>query len=134
LAERQNLEDEARAAREKMAELKAENQTLKVQMDELKTRIDKLSVAEGAACPLCGQDLSEEHRKSTLAGLEEAGKTQGDRYRANTTEMKTLAEKITEFESQIMGFASVEKERQSSSTTVAQLTERLEGLQKGAEK
>jgi len=133
LSEREELENQASAAREKMVELKAENQTLKVQMDELKTRIDRLSVAEGAVCPLCGQDLSEEHRKSTLAGLEEKGKTQGDRYRANTAEMKTLAEEITNYESKITKYAAAEKERQSVSTTIAQLTERLGGLQKGAD-
>jgi exonuclease SbcC len=116
-----------------MAELKAENQTLKVQMDELKERIDRLSVAEGAVCPLCGQDLSEEHRKSTLAGLEEDGKTQGDRYRANTAEMKALAEEITNYETQITSFVSVEKDRQSLSTRIAQLSERLDGLQKQAD-
>lgn len=130
LVEREELEKQAGVTREKMAELKAENQTLKAQMDELKARIDRLSVAEGAVCPLCGQDLSEEHRKSTLAGLEEKGKTQGDRYRANTTEMKTLAEEITAYESQITNFAASEKDRLSATTTITQLTERLESLQK----
>ena len=133
LAEREELEKLAGAAREKMAELKTENQTLKAQMDELKTRIDQLSVAEGATCPLCGQDLSEEHRKSTLAGLEEDGKTQGDRYRANTAEMKTLAEQIKDYDLRFVSYTSVENDRQSASTTVAQLTERLESLQKGAD-
>jgi exonuclease SbcC len=133
LAEREGLEKRTGTARERMAELKAENQTLKVQMDELKSRIDRLSATEGAVCPLCGQDLSEEHRKSTLAGLETDGKTQGDHYRANTTEMKSLAEQVTSYESRITNFASVERERQSASTTIAQLTERLGTLQKGAD-
>ena len=132
LAEREELEKQAGTAREKMAALKVENQALKTQMDELKARIDRLSVADGAVCPLCGQDLSEEHGKSTLAELEGEGKSQGDRYRANTAEMKSLAEQITNYESRITDLASVETERQSASTTVAQLTERLESLQKGA--
>jgi exonuclease SbcC len=133
LAEREELEKQAGAAREKMAELRAENQTLKVQMDELKARIDQLQATDGAVCPLCGQDLSEEHRKSTLAGLENEGKSQGDRYRSNTAEMKALAEQITDYESRITGYASVEKERLSATTTITQLTERLEGLQKQAD-
>jgi len=133
LAEREELESQAGVARERMAELKTENQTLKTQMDELKARIDRLSVADGAVCPLCGQDLSEEHRKSTLSRLEVEGKTQGNRYRANTSEMKTLAEEITNYESQITKYASVEKERLSATTTISQLTERLESLQKQAE-
>jgi exonuclease SbcC len=133
LAEREELEKQSNAAREKLAELKAENQTLKVQMDELKSRIDRLSATEGAVCPLCGQDLSEEHRKSTLTRLETEGKTQGDCYRANTAEMKSLAEQVTSYEARITDFSSVERERQTASTTIAQLTERLETLQKQAD-
>ncbi|MBN1453411.1 MAG: SMC family ATPase [Anaerolineales bacterium] len=130
LGEHEELEKQAGTAREKMAELRTENQTLKVQMDELKTRIDRLQATEGATCPLCGQDLSEEHRKSTLAGLEAVGKTQGDRYRANTAEIKALAEQITDYESRITNYASIEQDRRSASTMITQLTERLESLQK----
>jgi exonuclease SbcC len=133
LAEREELEKQAGTAREKMVELKAENQTLKGQMDQLKARIDQLSVADGAVCPLCGQDLSESHRKSTLAGLEDEGKTQGDRYRANTAEMKTLAKEITGLEAQLANYDSVDQKRLSATATLTQLTERLEGLQKGAD-
>jgi len=132
-AEREELEKQAGSAREKMAELKVENQTLKVQMEQLKARIDQLSVAEGAICPLCGQDLSEEHRKSTLAGLEGDGKKQGDRYRANTTEMKALADEITRYDAQLTSYASVDQKRLSATATLTQLTERLESLQKEAD-
>ena len=133
LAEREELEKQAGAVREKMAELKAENQTLKVQMDELKARIDRLSVAEGAACPLCGQDLSEAHRISTLAGLEREGKAQGDRYRANQTEIKSLTDQIASYDSSMSDYAPFDADRQSASTTIAQLTERLESIEKQAE-
>jgi exonuclease SbcC len=44
-----------------------------------------------------------------------------------------LAEEITAYETQLADFASVEKERLSASTTVTQLTERLESLQKQAD-
>ena len=133
LSERAELENRAGAAREKMAELKAENQTLKAQMDELKTRINRLQATEGAVCPLCGQDLSEAHRVSTLAELESEGKSKGNRYRANVDEMKSLAEEISNYETQIMNYASAEKDRLSETTTITQLTERLETLQKQAE-
>ena len=108
LGERDELEEQTATAREKMTELKAENQALKVQMDELKARIDRLSVADGAVCPLCGQDLSEEHRVSTLAGLEADGKSQGDRYRANQAEMKALVEQITDYDLLISEYALIE--------------------------
>ena len=133
LAERDELEKQVGVAREKMAALKVENQTLKTQMDELKSRIDRLSTTDGAVCPLCGQDLSEEHRASTLAGLEKDGKSQGDRYRANTAEMKGLTEQITNYDLRFANYASIETERQSASTMIAQLTERQETLQKQAD-
>jgi exonuclease SbcC len=113
--------------------LRAENQSLKAQMDELKARIDRLQATEGAVCPLCGQDLSEEHRKSTLAGLELEGKTQGDRYRANTAEMKALADQITNYDVRITHYASSEQERLAQTATLTQFTERLETMQKQAD-
>lgn len=134
LAERAELEQRLGIARERQAELRAENTALKSQMDELKTRIDQLSAAEGATCPLCGQALSETHRKSTLAGLEKDGRSQGDRYRANLAEMKSLSGQIAEYEACVTHLAEVENQRLSASTTLTQLSERLEALQKqGAE-
>jgi exonuclease SbcC len=133
LSKRAEAEAQAGTAREKMAELKVENQTLKTQMDELKARIDRLKATEEAVCPLCGQDLSEEHRKSTLVSLEQEGKTQGNRYRTNVSEMKTLAEQITNYDVRISNYASAETERLSAIATITQLTERLETLQKQAD-
>ena len=130
LKEREGFEKQAIDSQTRLTELKIENQTLKTQMDELKVRIDKLSATDGAICPLCGQDLSEEHRKSTLTGLEKDGKAQGDRYRANISAMKALTEDITGFDSHLTKFANVEQDRLSASTTISQLTERLEGLNK----
>jgi len=130
LAEREELEKRAGTARENAAELKAKNQTLKAQMDELKVRIDRLSVAEGAVCPLCGQDLSDEHRLSTLAELEKEGKFQGDHYRANQAEIKSLVDQISNYDVRLSNYVSLETERQSASTTFIQLSERLDNLQK----
>lgn len=129
IAERVKLEAERNAAREQAAERKAENEALKLEMDELKVRIDALESAEGAACPLCGQPLSPQHRKSTLKGLKAEGKQKGDRFRANKTAMEDLADRIKGQESDLGQFASVEGERLTHSNTVAQLTERMERLQ-----
>jgi len=133
LDERAALEGSLQTAREKQSGLKAENEALKTQMDALKERIDRLSETQGAVCPLCGQGLSEEHRKSTLASLEHEGKTQGDRYRANVSEMKTIQEQITGYERKLTSHGSAEIERREAATTITQLTERLESLKKQAE-
>ncbi|MEP0804450.1 MAG: SMC family ATPase [Chloroflexota bacterium] len=132
VAERADLESRRSEARERLAALKAENETLKLEMNQLKERIEALQSAGGATCPLCGQELSESHRKSTLEQLEAEGKAKGDRYRANTDEVKSLAAEITNYESQITSLAAAENDRLKFAAEVSQLTERLENLQKRA--
>ncbi len=132
LAEREALEKETQSAREKQAELKAENVALKSQMDEIKTRIERLEVAQGATCPLCGQGLSPEHRQATIEQLNVEGKSLGDRFRANQTAMAELAGKITQDQLQIAHHASLDKDRLAASGKIAQLTAQLDGLQKSA--
>src|SRR5690349_10165252 len=113
VANRLQLESERNTARERQAELKAENEALREDMNELKERIDSLKAAEGASCPLCGQELSTEHREATLVQLEGEGKQEGDRFRANQTETTELIRRIADLEAQKIGRASC-RERVSS--------------------
>ena len=126
---RRQLEEDRNAAREKQAELKAENEALKAEMDELKTRIDRLETADGASCPLCGQPLSAQHRKSTLKQLKAEGKEKGDRFRANKVSMDELSANLKETESKIGTLSSAGDEQLAYSNSIAQLTERMERLQ-----
>src|SRR5690349_321627 len=132
IAWRLDLERERNSSRERQAELKAENEALKTDMNELKERIDSLKAAEGATCPLCGQELSVEHRENTLVQLESEGKQEGDHFRANQAEAVELARQITEYESQITRLASAENERVQYASQVSLLTERMETLQRFA--
>jgi exonuclease SbcC len=133
LKEREQFQAQAQAARERQAELKAENEALKADMNELKERIDSLRAAEGASCPLCGQELSPEHRLATLRQLESEGKQEGDRFRANQTESAELVKQISDYELQITKLASAENDRVQYASEVSQLTERLDTLQALAE-
>lgn len=123
--QRGHLEREKNGARERQAEHKAENDALKVDMNQLKERIETLKSAGGATCPLCGQELSEEHRLSTLEQLEVEGKQKGDRYRANQSEAAELARQIADSELQIAELAPAENERIRFTSEISQLTERL---------
>ena len=97
IEERGELENQRNEAREKNAALKVENESLRKEMDEIKKRIDSLEETEGnAACPVCGQELSEAHRKSTLEELNKVGKEKGDQFRANKTEFDEIEKQITE--------------------------------------
>ena len=132
VANRLQLENERNAARERQAELKAENEALKADMSELKERIDSLKAAEGVTCPLCGQELSTEHREATLIQLEAEGKQKGDHFRANQAEAVELAKGIANYEVQITQLGSAENERVRFASEVSLLTERMETLQRFA--
>jgi exonuclease SbcC len=132
VAHRLQLQSERNSSRERQAELKAENEALKADMNELKERIDSLRAAEGASCPLCGQELSPEHREETLLQLESEGKQEGDRFRANQAEAAELAKQITNYELQITELSSAENERVQAASEVSLLTERMETLQRFA--
>ena len=129
IAERLALETQRNETRERQAALKVENETLKLEMNQLKERIEALKSADGATCPLCGQELSEKHRKSTLKQLETEGKDKGDKYRANTEESKSLAAEVTNYQLQITNLSPAENERVKYASEVSQLTERMERLQ-----
>ena len=79
VTERRELEKKRSTARERQAEIKSENETLHAEMNQLKGRIGTLESTTDASCPLCGQALTEKHRKSTLKHLKGEGKKRGDR-------------------------------------------------------
>jgi exonuclease SbcC len=129
IEERANVEVQRNSTRESQVELKAENDALKIQMDELKTRIDTLKSADGAKCPLCGQDLTKAHRASTLEQLQIEGKEMGDRHRANKAKVAELIEHTKSLESQISSLSSVENDRVKYASEISQLTERMDTLE-----
>ena len=129
VTERIELEAKRNEARERQAAMKVENETLKVEMNQLKERIEALKSADGATCPLCGQELSEKHRKSTLKQLETEGKDKGDRYRANQKDTTDITKQIANHETQIKQLTSAEYDRVKYASEVSQLAERTERLQ-----
>lgn len=129
IRERAELEVKRNGMRERQAGLKAENESLRREMDELKSRIEALKVADGAECPLCGQPLSESHRKSTLKELEQSGKEKGDTFRANKKELEDLGEQVKKYELQVAELADVENERVRFSNSISQWTLQLNSIQ-----
>lgn len=128
IQERVELENKRNEARERGAAMKAENDSLRREMDELKNRIEALKVADGAECPLCGQPLSESHRKATLKELEQTGKDKGDTFRANKKEAEELGERVTSYELRVTGLTDAENERLRFSNLISQLTLQLEAI------
>lgn len=63
--------------------LNQENGELRGRMDDLRERIEQLAQVADAACPLCGQPLTAEHRAELSAELTAKGTSLGDQHRAN---------------------------------------------------
>ncbi|MDI6769076.1 MAG: SMC family ATPase [Anaerolineales bacterium] len=132
ISHRAELNAALQSARQQEADLRAENQRLKAEMDELKNRIDLLEETEGALCPLCGQSLSLDERQALIERLTAEGKEKGDAWRANKAQLEELSQEITEHETRITNLASLEKDRLNYTASVTQLTERLETMQRMA--
>jgi exonuclease SbcC len=103
LGELPRVEEQIAELQKKKTALGAENLHLKENMAELKANIEQLEAASGTQCPLCGQELSDAHRRAILEQLNAEGKTLGDQYRENNRQIKendaqqgTLQEKLAE--------------------------------------
>jgi exonuclease SbcC len=130
VATRKQIEAELQAGREKQAELKAENETLRAAMLPMDERIKKLEVTTESKCPLCDQPLTPEHRLDTIERLKSEGKEMGDRFRSNKVEMEELAARLGELEKSMRQYANAESEQLTQSNAAAQLTERIESLER----
>ncbi|MDD2921108.1 MAG: SMC family ATPase [Anaerolineales bacterium] len=129
IQERGELETQRNELREKFAALRVSNEALKKEMDEIKKRIDALEETHGAACPVCGQELTESHRQFTLDELNKDGKVKGDQFRDNKKSMEESQKQIASYELRIAELSSLDNERVKYSSAISQLTERVESFQ-----
>ena len=77
------------------ADLLAENKRLRSEMNELNSHIQQLRSAK-ANCPLCGRELTDEHRSSLLVGFEMEGKKHGDQFRQNEASINDYNQQINQ--------------------------------------
>jgi exonuclease SbcC len=88
---RDALQHDLVEAREKQGEARAQNEQLRREMNDLKTRIAALGKV-GAICPTCGRELVEDDRVRLLDDWKHQGKDRGDAHRANEALMKQLTD------------------------------------------
>lgn len=91
---------------EERAETRAQNEALRKDMEALRERIVQLEQA-AAECPLCGQELTEDHRLSLLDQFQIEGEAKGDEYRSNLRKDEALAGRGRALEHQISEAARV---------------------------
>ena len=108
-AEREQARGEIQTLSGTVTRLETVNAQLRAEMESIKERVDQLEAAS-AACPLCGQDLSAEHRESVIEGLQKDGKQRGEQFRANRRtvedarkDQERLTERIRALDVEIRG-------------------------------
>lgn len=93
-AEMERQQTKMQQAREEQAGLLAENGHLKAVMQDLREKLTLLEQEESAACPVCRQRLTAEHRVQVLNDIRSEGKDLGDRYRRNQQRISELNDRI----------------------------------------
>lgn len=132
LLRRAQLEQERGEARETLMRLQTENNALQTEMKALRARLDQISAIEGAACPLCGQPLSAEHRAALQEQIKAEGTEKGDRYRANRQIIESLQDRLRSLEQETAALTSAEGERSRLTALCASLQQRLQTAEQEA--
>lgn len=130
LATRQKVEESLHSLMERQTESAAENKRLKIEMDELIERINKLEGSEGTTCPLCGQSLNPDERSRLIENLRAEGTTKGDHWRANKTFLDQVNDQRQVLEKNRSDYLGVENELRNCQRQMDQLTNRLEQIQR----
>ena len=111
------------------SEAQAENKRLRQEMNELKERIDELTAASGAACPLCGQPLAADERSNLIESLESQGRQMGDRYRQNQALVNEINHRREETETQTAGIPALEGELRKQQRLLDQAVDRKSNME-----
>lgn len=129
LTELPELEERAAEAQNRQGALSAENKTLREQMEDLKERISHLEGLKGGACPLCGQNLSDDHKQEILGQYKEEGKRLGDQYRANEQARQGLRLEVEALAQRVEELKNLRADSAALGQTIAGSAAQVEALQ-----
>ncbi len=76
--------------REERAGLVATNASLHAEMHAIKEQQEAIKATTSPECPLCGQDLSEDHKTALVSQLQRDGTFKGNLYRANKQRVEEI--------------------------------------------
>ncbi|MHC1740279.1 MAG: AAA family ATPase [Anaerolineaceae bacterium] len=110
---RPTLEIDLHTLANERAAARAENQTLRAEMNALSERIDRISQVSGALCPVCGKPLSESERADLVRELQDQGKEKGDAFRKNQQAIKDCETRYQELEARIASLVTLEPENKN---------------------
>ncbi|MEA3335013.1 MAG: SMC family ATPase [Chloroflexota bacterium] len=110
-AQKTQVQAEIQQLREELAGRQNENKQLRVEMDDVKEKLDILAEA-GASCPICSQPLGAGEREKVLADYQSQGDTLGDRHRSNQARIQEIKNQVEEGNKQVGEFDQALKLRE----------------------
>ena len=103
--QRDEATNEVQQMKERRSALGARQKALIAEGKALNDRLERLSIADGAACPLCGQALTAEHREDMLAQLTTERDDKREQYRQCSAEIDGISEASERRQAEIDGWA-----------------------------
>lgn len=110
--------------------LLAVQKTLRVAMDDLAERRERLQDERGGDCPLCGQELTAMHRAQVLEQVEGEGKEKAEAFRSNKQALASLTQEIEALEKEVKTRDRWQREVQSQQQRLATAQARLEEIER----
>lgn len=126
LADLQAQTQEQSSLTAELAAIEGEMPHLRSEMDVLKGKMEQLQNATEAACPLCGQPLSDEHRQDVIAEMKTNGTQMGDRFRAHQQRKATISERLPQLKTAVSRQATFERQQTVHQNALAQATAQME--------
>ncbi len=106
--------------------IKSQQPLLRQKMDKLKDRIDRLQeIDRESKCPLCGQPLTEEHRRQVIHDLSEEGKERADLWRSNSGRLSVLDDELPKIQLALKQKPLLERDRKAQQQRLAQADAKL---------
>lgn len=107
------------------AALEAERKALVEQGQRRNARIAQLEAEEGQECPLCGQELTPEHRQNALEELRGEREAQLARYRETQAQSRALAVEAESLGRAVQREKQLQRERETQQKAVAHYESQL---------
>jgi exonuclease SbcC len=123
--ERDALQAQLAALGEEAGERRARNDALEAYGVELNERLEQLAGVAEPVCPLCGQDLTGDHRAELVARLEIEREAMRAEWRENQERMRSLADETAHARRRLEAIARELKRLPALQRREAELAQRL---------
>jgi exonuclease SbcC len=123
------LQEHLTAQGEEAGERRANNTTLEAIGAELNERLEQLDQVDQATCPLCNQELSEQHRSDLIAQLQAEREAMRADWQENLARLKSLTDEIAETRRQLDRVSGELKRLPALQRREAELAQRVSDAQ-----